>query len=62
VTASIDQQLGVIVSQGSPAQVDSAKVLLMELQENPTNVIAANAASALFEAFLHDPHLTRFKD
>ena len=62
MTASVVQQLALIVSQGSPAQVDSATVLLMELQANPTNVMAANAASALFEAFLHDPHLTRFKD
>ena len=61
MTASGVHKLAVVIAQGSPAQVESATALLADLHANPTNVNAMNNADELFDAFLHDPHLTRFE-
>lgn len=60
MTASLVAQLNVVIAQGSPAQIALATSLLEQLQDHPENAEAIDDATALFEAFMHDPHLTRF--
>jgi hypothetical protein len=48
------------MAQGSPAQIALATSLLEKLKKHPENAEAIDNATALFEAFMHDPYLTRF--
>jgi hypothetical protein len=60
VTVSLVDQLKVVITQGSPAQIALATSLLEKLKDHPENAEAIDDATSLFEAFMHDPHLTRF--
>ncbi len=60
MTVSLVDQLYVVMAQGSPAQIALATSLLEKLKKHPENAEAIDNATALFEAFMHDPYLTRF--
>jgi hypothetical protein len=59
MTLTPERMLEVIAQQGSPAHIAEAHRLATVLQANPLDQIAIAEAEALFEAFLHEPYLTR---
>jgi hypothetical protein len=56
----MEQQLREVIANGQPAHADEARRLLDRLSADPGDEAAAHAAAALVEAYLHDPHLTRY--
>ncbi len=48
-----------VIDHGAPAQVARARDLLRQLAEHPESMELRTTARALFDAFLHDPHLSR---
>lgn len=51
--------LEVVARAGAPAQREEARRLTRVLEEYPEDALAQQAASALVEAYFHDPHLER---
>jgi len=52
--------LAEVVQRGGPAQAEEARRLLAVLDEHPDDPSAARAADELIDAYLNDPHLTRY--
>lgn len=52
--------LGHIATAGGEMQAQEVRRLLAVLDGDPGDEHAVTAAQHLVEAFLHDPHLTRF--
>ena len=52
-------QLREVADKGAPAQAQRARELIAALQLNGNDPKASAQADALFEAYLHDPYLTK---
>lgn len=50
-----------ITVRGAPAQAAKARELLSRLTENPKDPAIPAESDALFEAYLHDPYLTKIE-
>ena len=48
-----------VIEHGAPAQAARAREMAAELRKSPDSEELRRSARALFDAFLHDPHLTR---
>lgn len=59
MTLTPERMLEVITQQGSSAQIAEANRLQQILQASPSDQILIDEIEALFEAFLHEPYLTR---
>lgn len=59
MTLTPERMLEVVAQQGSPAHIAEANRLRLVMQATPLNPISIAEAEALFEAFLHEPYLTR---
>jgi hypothetical protein len=49
-----------IIEHGQPAAAAQAKQLLSRIEADPDDADARADAEALVDAYLHDPHLTRY--
>ena len=52
-------QLREVQRNGAVAQAERANELLMQISENPNDAKLELAASALYDAYLNDPYLTK---
>lgn len=55
----IEGRLDEVAVRGAQAQAARALELRTILESDPSNEAALTEASALYEAFLHDPYLTK---
>lgn len=58
-SSSVDGALAEVIARGAPAQQLEAQRLRESLAQGPANLEAREAARALIDAYLHDPHLER---